>query len=225
MKFLKTFGAWVDLENNSGNAALGIAISKRQSNKAMLLLKHDADINQQNNAGMTLLMRAVDFYDMFSDDDPIPDLEYIQRRAYILTNLLLENGATIDIQNKNKGTALMLACKNQDVNTVRLLLSYGASVNLQDTNKRSALMYVSELGDKKSVRLLLECGAEVDMQDEKDYTALTLACINRHESVAAILLEYKADTSLKSHEGKTVLDIAAEMNSTLVFNTNYIATT
>ena len=217
VKFLVQSGAEVDARDKSGNTALGIAISKGRRNEAMLLLKHGADIDQQNNAGMTPLMKAVNFYDMFSDDDPIPDLEYIQRRAYILADLLVENGAMIDIQNINKRTALMLACMNQDANTVRLLLSHGASVNLQDTNWRSALMFASEVGDQKSVRLLLECGAEIDMLDTKGYTALMLACMNKHDSVADILVEYKADTSLKSHEGKTVFDIAAEVNSTFVF--------
>ena len=217
-----TVQSGAQLYNSAGNTPLGMAISRGQNNEAMVLLKHGADINQQNNYGMTPLMKAVNFYDVFWNDDPILDLQYIQRKAYIFANLLLENGAMIDIQNKNKRTALMLACKNQDANTVRLLLSYGASVNLQDINWRSALMYASEVGDKKSVRLLLECGAEVDMLDKKGYTALMLACMNKYDSVMAILLKYKADTSLKNREWKTVFDIAAEVNSTFVFQQDSI---
>ena len=192
IKLLLQDGAQTDLLDNSGNTALGIAISNGRSNEAMLLIKHGADINLKSEAGMTPLMKAVNYYDGFWDDDPILDLKYIQRKAYILTNLLLENGAMIDIQNKNKRTALMLACLNKDTNTVRLLLSYGASVNLQDKRQRSALMYASQLGDKTSVRLLLECGADADMLDRRGHTALNLAHMNGNESVAAILLKHKA---------------------------------
>ena len=192
IKLLLQFGAQTDLLDNSGNTALGIAISNGRSNEAMLLIKYGADINLKDEAGMTPLMKAVNYYDGFWDDDPILDLKYIQRKAYILTNLLLENGAMTGIQNKNKRTALMLACLNKDTNTVRLLLSYGASVNLQDKRQRSALMYASKLGDKASVRLLLECGADADMLDRRGHTALNLARMNGNESVAAILLKHKA---------------------------------
>ena len=72
-----------DLLDNSGNTALGIAISNGRSNEAMLLIKHGADINLKSEAGMTPLMKAVNYYDGFWDDDLILDLKYIQRKAYI----------------------------------------------------------------------------------------------------------------------------------------------
>ena len=50
--------------------------------------------------------------------------------------LLIENGADINIKEKDGWTALMLACRNSNtessLETVKLLLENGANVNLRD---------------------------------------------------------------------------------------------
>lgn len=68
-------------------------------------------MNAQNNDGNTLIFESI----------------YPEG-----TEILLKNGALVNIANKKGHTALHFAAKRDDLDTIILLLKYGADLNLKD---------------------------------------------------------------------------------------------
>jgi hypothetical protein len=63
---------------------------------------------------------------------------------------LIEQGATVDIQDKNRWTPLMWAMTNRHKNIVKLLLDHGASTDVKSSGGRTAFDFVepnSEISD------------------------------------------------------------------------------
>ena len=77
---------------------------------------------------------------------------------------LLEYGAreSINVQNRNGQTALMLAARCNGTDVVRLLLENGAreGINVQDRDGQTALMHSARWDDINEIRLLFENGAK-----------------------------------------------------------------
>jgi hypothetical protein len=79
-----------------------------------LLLTHQANVNKQNDRGMTALMLAV------------------QRGHVDVCQLLIDRDANINLQSKRKSTALLIACKLGYVAIVKILLIAGCKLDLLD---------------------------------------------------------------------------------------------
>ena len=102
-------------------------------------------------------------------------------------NLLIENGANLNIQDKNKRTALHFAVNLCLYELMYLLIKYGANPNLKDDKELSPLDYAKEYTDKKSIDIL------------KNTTALTLTCKNLTECISASkLVEFPRVISSKN---------------------------
>ncbi|CAG5114619.1 unnamed protein product, partial [Candidula unifasciata] len=82
--------------------------------------EHKLDLEQADNTGTTLLMRAV------------------QRGALAIVEMLLENGANVNAQQTNGTTALMIAADTNGTCLVALLLKYGANSSLYTVNSDQA---------------------------------------------------------------------------------------
>ena len=81
--------------------------------------------------------------------------------------LLLENGAQVDLKDNDGWSALMYASLNGHSEVVKLLLENSAQVDLKDNRGCSVLMLASMMGHSEVVKRLLENGAQVDSVDEE----------------------------------------------------------
>lgn len=61
-------------------------------------------------------------------------------------DLLIINGASINIKDKFGSTPLHLAVQNGHAEAVELLVKYRANLNLLDINEKSALLLATEKG-------------------------------------------------------------------------------
>ena len=116
-----------------------------------------------------------------------------------LVEVLLDNGATIDVQNSFGQTPLYLAADNvnhlegEDIHTVdlrllELLVERGASLDITDTNGLTPIMTAAMKGHLPVVKLLLEAEASLMERDLKEQNILHLAAQqNRHEVIAVLL--------------------------------------
>ena len=95
-----------------------------------------------------------------------------------LVELLIANGAAVDLQARDGRTALMYAAKNGDARAVKALLKSGASVNIADNEGETALMNAVRFScDEDPIRALLSAGADLTARDHKGRNALSNACM------------------------------------------------
>ena len=213
-KLMLTFGADVNLLNETGKSALMIAIEKESIAISELLIQR-AQLDLQDNSGQSALMIA-------SNNGNVT-----------ATERLLNAGAKVDLQDKDGQTALILASYNYGrsrvgVNTfvltdaddcykvAKLLLKRKADVKLVDSEGKSALMVACKNGCLKTAnRLLLLKEIEVNVLDKYQKSALMYLCGSNFDDIKWIkiaekLLNHKAKVNLQDEAGRSALMIASE---------------
>ena len=146
-------------------------------------------------------------------------IEASKRGFYNIVEALIDNGASLDVQDSRGETALMVVSKIQyrpDVHLpiLELLLERGANINIQDTKGQTALISIYDTGlhSYDFVARLLEHGADTTIQDYKGKTALMYATEKAtSEDDLLLLLDYIKDINLQDKKGKTALMYATEM--------------
>src|SRR5712691_866000 len=107
-------------------ASLYIAACDGDITKTRELLRRGANINATDGDGNAALMVA----EACTTRPGRPEL----------VELLIANGAAVNLQARNGRTALLYAAKNGDTQAVKALLKSGASVNIADNEGQTALM-------------------------------------------------------------------------------------
>jgi ankyrin repeat protein len=101
--------------------------------------------------------------------------------------LLLDAGASVNIQDDKGRTPLFSAARYRHAGTVALLLCRQADMNLADLKGRTPLLAAAEHGHINTINLLLEKGANYLTVDLKGRTALHEAAQNGHELCTNVL--------------------------------------
>jgi ankyrin repeat protein len=86
-----------------------------------------------------------------------------------------------------EGTALVIAARRGNVQTVSYLLECGANVNAFDSFHQTALMVAASGGFLEVVSALVEAGANVTIKDRLGQTALVLAIKTGNAECALVL--------------------------------------
>ncbi|KAJ8300500.1 hypothetical protein KUTeg_022019 [Tegillarca granosa] len=129
--------------------------------------------------------------------------------SFTVVELLLQNGAKIDLCDNDGSTSLMLASQNGHSSVVELLLQNGAKIDLCDNDGSTSLMLASQNGHSSVVELLLQNGAKIDLCDNVHYTSLMFSSLNGHSSVVELLLQNGANIDLCDNRGETSLMLAS----------------
>lgn len=87
--------------------------------------------------------------------------------------ILLDNGANVNIRDALDRTALILGSNSKDsLITVGILLKHGACINSQDIWGWTALMYAAIVGNFETSILLLSSGSDTTIQNRSGRTFL-----------------------------------------------------
>lgn len=189
-------GANIDLQDNNGSSALIHATLNSQKELIEFLLKNGADANLQDNNGISALMISSycnhDEYvkkhsecGFFSDEELLQESQKSQEE---IVELLLNFGATPDLELEGGATALMLATEYGHEKIVELLLNFGSNPNSQLEDGATALMYAAQEGNERIVETLLSFGANSDLQSSNGATALMYATQKGHKKVEQLLM-------------------------------------
>jgi ankyrin repeat protein len=127
----------------------------------------------------------------------------------MVTKLLLERGAGVDVVNNNGDTALIIASCSGSKAVVQMLLNSGTFVNAQNHVGRTALLAASCWGHDEVVKLLLHHNADIEMSGKDSRTALWWGAQFGNEILVKLLLHHEARTDAQDIYGDTALIVAA----------------
>lgn len=127
------------------------------------LLKRGADINYQDDTGISILMHAL-----------------IQNVNTDVLMFMIDSGADVKAHDSFGVTVLMYACigqTNTAPSVVRRILEEGANVNDQNGDGQSAIMFIAaNIGNNKAheiAKILIEYGAYIDEIDKEGQTVFS----------------------------------------------------
>lgn len=185
-RILLKFGANVNTRDLHGDSPLHSALLYHNADNILLLLRHGADLEMQNNGGRMPIHVA----------DEVETLK-----------LVLQNGGKPDAQDRVGNTALHYATVSKDKERISLLLDSGADVNVQNKAGSAPLHLVS---DSEVSGMLINKGADPNLSDVNGNTPLHLAVRGRHKEIVKMFLDNKADSSKVNNNGKTPLQLAKD---------------
>lgn len=219
--------AFVDTVDNYGTPALHFAALEGDKQCVSELLAAGCAVNATERSKRTALMMAsykgrTDVVQMLIDNgaDVLCVDEY-GRTALILASdvsvdcclALLRAGADPNVSDTQfGGTALIMACCQGNLETVKALLNGGADVNKTDHGHRSPIMLASYKGHSAVIQLLVEYGADVNAKDTKfGMNSLMLSSHMGHQHCVEVLLDAGADSKATDFEGVPVSKTASTL--------------
>ncbi|KAK8037890.1 ankyrin repeat-containing domain protein, partial [Apiospora phragmitis] len=148
------------IDGSTGTTPLHRAVEKEELEVVRNMLLHVANINVR---------------DQLSDSTPL--LVAATTRSRRMVQLLLEEGATVEVTDNSRMTALHRAqSKSGGMRVAELLLEARPDLlDEVDNYGRTALYLACERGNEKMVQFLLECGAKPNIQGPGRCTPLMVA--------------------------------------------------
>lgn len=155
VKILLEYGADVNAKGAIyQETPLIVAARRGNIDLVNILLKKDADVNAKTIEGETALILASG-YGITNSNYGMTCLSYPENKSFINTvNLLLENGADVNIKSKKGMTALIAAARGGFSNIVKALLENGADVNAKTNSGETALTIAQNKGHNEIVIML-----------------------------------------------------------------------
>jgi len=159
----------------NGDTALHYACKKRHFKLIRQLIEEGgADINGQDREGKTIFM-----------------LVSVKVNKVIL-NYLMDHHVNGNIQDIHGTTALMYACKRENVDMVRYLIDVQkVHINLRDHYGKNELMIACQKGNLSIAKYLIEHGADKTARDKNGVSVLMYACKSGNISLLQYLIEEK----------------------------------
>lgn len=138
---------------------------------------------------------------------------YIRKCVRIMSRL----GASLDVYDSNRKTALQIAVITSQLNIVEILLRASASPNVLDRNGANSIHLAVKYGELDCLKSLLtqsNHALDLDARNYEGLTALHIAVISNQLEATRILLRVGASVNIADGKtGQTPLHYAAERNS------------
>ncbi|HBL98520.1 TPA: hypothetical protein DDZ86_02660 [Candidatus Dependentiae bacterium] len=189
---------------------------------------HDLVSNGDINGIKNLLKKPLFIFSYFSTPVNVDERDVHGDTALILAcgknniricKFLIENGASLNIQNNAGDTALHVACEKGHIGIVGFLFDKGANLNLKNNNGDTALHTACEKSNVQIVQSLITKGANLNLKNNDGNTVLFLACKVGDANIAKLLIEGGADLSLKTNAGNSALILACKAGHATVTST------
>lgn len=167
------------------------------------MIEHHAIINRQDASGNTPLHCLALSQPMILNDHQ--DKEKIAYSLLHATNDSL--GIYLEMENKDRKTALSLACEYGNENLVQILLRFNASID-----HYMPIHMAVKSGNVSTVQLLLTHYMQLSLSNGQNQNALHIACKYNRIDVLQILIEFRMDLEVRDDQGYTPLLTAAYFN-------------
>lgn len=129
----------------------------------------------------------------------------ILRRRIGVIQVLLKNGADVNVSDSVGKTPLIYAVEYGLTDAVLMVLGHGADVNARDKWHRTALHHAAETGNFAVIEALMRHGADVDARNAQCDTPLTIAVKEMNYATVKALLAHNPDVDAQDDNGHTSL--------------------
>jgi serine/threonine-protein phosphatase 6 regulatory ankyrin repeat subunit B len=202
--------AIIDAQDDKGQSALYWAVEKNNDNLVDFLLLNKAKVDSVTN-------------NKHSFPGYTPLMEASKNGNKQIVAKLLQNGASIRHQSKDKEHAAYRAAYNGHVEVLQLLIEGDSSQNIEGDETVSDLKGLGGWTPLNAAALegkLITCkflvngtsGVDIDSKDVFGQTPLMNAATYGHEEVVSFLLSKGANASLVDNRGRNALTIARDEN-------------
>ncbi|XP_062923046.1 ankyrin repeat domain-containing protein 27 isoform X2 [Mobula hypostoma] len=239
-------GGVVNATDYHGSTPLHLSCQKGYQNVTLLLLDYKASTEIQDNNGNTALhlacmhghedcVKALVYYQLYAcnlnmtNDKGDTPLHIAARWGYDgIIQVLLENGANTDVQNKMKETPLHCALNSKvekllravadgDVEMVRYLLEWVD----EDLEEEDGLVLKPEFCHplcrcpkcepaQKKLSSITTNGLSVNSANQDGFTPLHVAALHGHFELVSLLLRHGANVNTKNSNNSTPLHLACQ---------------
>jgi ankyrin repeat protein len=122
---------------------------------------------------------------------------------YDIVELLVKNGADVNIQNCYRNTVFIFACDDCNIKIMKFLVDNGANINIRNRSRQTALIRASIKNSREVVKWLLERGADTE-------DALDVASTLGNREIVAILFDHICAGSLAKVIDRDLLTVICE---------------
>jgi ankyrin repeat protein len=228
IKFLLAKGMKVDVTDSNNRTPLCNSTPKA----AKLLIKHGADVNARDEFGWTpifwsvigmypeskikVLLDAKADLSTKDNDGKTPLFLAVEAASYrggvtfYVLELLLVNGADVNVKNKAGMAPLDIAEWMNGKKTAELLIKHGAKNMLDKSRPEVALAFAARFGNLKDVEEALDNGAKINSAAVLGRPALMYACRYGHLEVVKMLVKRGAKVDFRISDGTRPVHAAAE---------------
>jgi ankyrin repeat protein len=177
------------------------------------------------NIVKNLIIQGIDInhkeaIDEISDGTPLILCSMIGEDS--IAELLLENGADVNIKNNLKETPLMLVSLSGSIKITELLLKNNAKINEQNQAGQTALIFAVSNKRKEIVEKLVKNKCDVNIKDNSGCSALMYAVSYNLMDNVKLLVENNADVNAQDKKGKKVLQFVNYWNFGTENNINIV---
>ncbi|KIL87134.1 ankyrin repeat protein [Fusarium avenaceum] len=134
----------------------------------------------------------------------------------LLRSLLQQPGASVDVKDGLRETALFAAVSHDQTDAAALLLEFNADPNIHCTNSWTPLHLVARSGNTALASLLLEWQADAAAKDSCGWAPLHVSSLYGTIAIAELLLEANTGPDLRAADQRTPLHTAVDYGQTEV---------
>ena len=121
--------------------------------------------------------------------------------------ILIEHGADVAAQNKDRDTPLHLASQEGQVEVAHVLMERGADTAAQNKDGKTPFHVAFIQRQVEVARILFDRGTDVTAQNKDGETLLHLALIRRQVEFARMLIKRGVDVTSQNKDGETPLHL------------------
>ncbi|KAI0430727.1 ankyrin repeat-containing domain protein [Xylaria sp. FL1042] len=238
-------GMAVNAQNDEGTRALDLAARYLHPEIVQCLLDHGADQNYESPQYSSVINAAI----LGCGEDDLPDTakrlmatreelwyeSYRQRggrrrssdpkqqklNCAEIVRILLRHGVNTQVEYRDYGHSLHLACIVGVDPVVQMLLSKGVDVNSRAGYFEYPLLGAIHQRHAGAVKQLLENGANPDVLHPDLGPALSHACKKKDIAISRLLLDHGADRNIRSPGGNTALTDVITMGTHLAHTSDW----